>query len=86
MKNLPENHFIIRNLDTPVQRDWIFWLWLFATAASLISVYNQYSQLGTTYETVAVLIDIAFALVVQWFFFNWIPRTIRLKMRKRSTN
>ena len=83
MKNLPEDNFLIRNLDTPVNRDWILWLWLFATAASLISVYNQYSQSGTTYDIVALLIDIAFSLSVQWFFFNWIPRTIRLKMRKK---
>jgi hypothetical protein len=86
MDSRPDNNFILRNLDTPVNKDWIFWIWLFATSASLISIYNQYSQPGTTYDTVALLIDIAFAVAVQWFIFNWIPRTIRLKTRKRSAN
>ncbi len=76
-------NFIIRNLDEPIQKDWIFWLWLLATAASVISVFNQYNQPNTTYDDVALLIDLAFGLSVQWFFFNWIPRTIRLKMRNR---
>jgi hypothetical protein len=76
-------NFIIRNLDEPVQKDWIFWLWLFASAASVISVFNQYNQPNTAYDSVALLIDLAFGFAVQWFIFNWIPRTIRLKMRNR---
>jgi hypothetical protein len=86
MDSRPDNNFILRNLDTPVNKDWIFWFWIIATAMTLISTFNGYTEPGTTFNAVALIIDIAFVISVQWFVFNWIPRTIRLKMRKRSAN
>jgi hypothetical protein len=86
MEPQPANSFILRNLDQPVRNDWIFWFWIIATAMTLISTFNGYTEPGTTFNAVALVIDIAFVISVQWFVFNWIPRTIRLKMRKRSAN
>jgi len=86
MEPQPANNFILRNLDQPVRNDWIFWFWIIATAMTLISTFNGYTEPGTTFNAVALVIDIAFVISVQWFVFNWIPRTIRLKMRKRSAN
>jgi len=86
MESQPRNNFILKNLDQPVRNDWIFWFWIVLTAMTLISTVNDYTQPDTTFNLVALIIDIAFVIAVQWFVFNWIPRTIRLKMRKRSAN
>ena len=81
MTSSTNKNFLIRNLNDPYTKDWIFWLWIISVAYPLAI---NYSNSEGTFNLVAGLIDTAVAFFGNWFVFNWIPRTIRLKVRKRN--
>ena len=81
-----KKNFLIRNLDEPLTKDWIFWLWVISLALSLANNFNNASANPEgTYNLVSGAIDAAFVFFTNWFVFNWIPRTIRLKQRIRNS-
>ena len=80
-------NFIIKDLDTPLYKDWIFWLWIIATVAPMLNTINNASTTdpvtGTTsFDAVSGLVDAALLVGVQWLIFNLLPRSIRLNYRK----
>ena len=77
-------NFILRDLDEPVTKDWIFWLWIITTVLSFFNVINQRSAgAGESIDLVAGLIDGTIAIGSQWLVFNIIPRSIRKNIRAR---
>ena len=80
-------NFIVKDLDTPLYRDWIFWLWIVATVLPMINTIDNASTQdpitgATTFDVASGLIDAGFLLVIQWLVFNLLPRSIRLNYRK----
>jgi hypothetical protein len=81
-----KKNFLIRNLDEPYTKDWIFWLWVISVALALVGNFNNATaDTETTYSLMSGVIDAAFVFFANWFVFNWIPRTIRTKLRNRSS-
>jgi|LakMenEpi03Aug12_release.lakeMendotaPanAssembly.Ray.scaffolds.fasta_scaffold1232001_1 hypothetical protein len=86
MASNPRN-FILRDLDEPVTKDWIFWLWIIMTVLSNLNVINQLStESGESINLVAGAIDGAIAVGSQWLVFNLIPRSIRKNIRARRAS
>jgi hypothetical protein len=81
-----KRNFLIRHLDEPVHRDWIFWLWIIMTGLSVLgSVNSQSSNLSGSPDLVSGLIDGLILVLSQWLVFNLLPVSIRRKVRSRRT-
>jgi hypothetical protein len=82
-----KQNFILRDLDEPVSKDWIFWLWIIMTVLSNLNVINQLSTgPGESIDLVAGVIDGAIAVGSQWLVFNLVPRSIRKNIRARRSS
>jgi hypothetical protein len=77
-------NFLIRNLNDPYTKDWIFWLWVIMVALPLAGNLNSAQKSIEGINPVAGIIDAAVLFFSNWFIFNWIPRTIRMKLRNRK--
>ncbi len=78
-----------RHLGTLLYRpwwtDWIFYLWLFAIIALVVSTVQDYRSDGglrEVNEQIALVIDIAVGVVVQTLFFLCLPSGIRRAIRR----
>jgi hypothetical protein len=80
-----KKNFLIRNLNEPFTKDWIFWLWVITVALPLIGNLNNASASSEDINPLAGIIDAAVLFFTNWFIFNWIPRTIRMKIRNRNS-
>lgn len=83
MSGSPRN-FILRDIDEPITRDWIFWLWIVATVLVVLNGLNQQSNgTGESINLAAGAIDGAISIGSQWLIFNLLPRSIRKNFRAR---
>jgi hypothetical protein len=69
--------------NKPIWKDWIVYLWLFATWAVVAPTIQDYPAPRTPEDNLALTIDIAIAVVVQTLVFLLLPAVIRRAVRKR---
>jgi hypothetical protein len=65
--------------DQPLAKDWLAWLTTLGIVAGVMSTL----QTDDGSMPVAMVIDVAFAVVIQFLFFGLIPGLIRRKVRSR---
>lgn len=72
--------------ERPFYRDWTVLLALLAIGGSTVTSLQSYGPIfqdGSGQNLEAALVDIAFVLVIQAFFFGCVPALIRRKLRQR---
>jgi len=76
---------LLKYLDTPVYKDWLFYLWMISLVSVLLTPTSSVQLSLSDGNYLAALIDAVIAVAFQTALFLWLPGHLRQSSRAKKS-